>query len=68
MVQAMSELIEAFAKDCARAGVAPTAALRAGGVHPTLWDKWKKGVSPTLKNYEAARRGLAEVVRLREAL
>lgn len=54
----MSDLLADFERDCAAAGVAPAAALKAGGVHPTLWAKWKGGMSPTLKNFEAARRGL----------
>ena len=57
---AMSELLATFKKDCASAGVAPTAALKAAGVHPSLWAKWESGaVSPTLRNFEAARRGLS---------
>lgn len=65
----MSDLLATFERDCARAGVSPTAALREAGVHPTLWSKWKGGkVSPTLKNFEAARNGLTELVRKREAL
>lgn len=55
----MSDLLSDFERDCAAAGVSPTAALKAGGVHPTLWSKWASGaVSPTLRNFEAARRGL----------
>lgn len=55
----MSDLITEFERDCAKAEVPPTAALKAGGVHPSLWTKWKTGgVSPTLRNFEAARRGL----------
>jgi hypothetical protein len=47
-----------FERDCAAAEINPADALRAGGVHPTLWTKWKRGASPTLKNFEAARAGL----------
>lgn len=62
----MSDLLSDFERDCAAAGVLPSAALRAGGVHPSLWAKWKKdrgdgGVSPTLRNFEAARRGLETI-------
>jgi hypothetical protein len=59
----MSDLLSDFERDCASAGVAPSAALKAGGVHPTLWAKWKGGMSPTLKNFEAARRGLEAIIR-----
>jgi len=55
----MSDLLADFERDCTDAGVIPSAALKAGGVHPTLWGKWKSGkVSPTLRNFESARRGL----------
>lgn len=58
----MSDLLADFERDCAEAEVAPTAALKAGGVHPTLWPKWKSGaVSPTLRNFENARKGLAKI-------
>jgi hypothetical protein len=63
----MSDLLSDFERDCAAAGVAPPAALKAGGVHPTLWGKWKGGMSPTLKNFEAARRGLEQIVHQRRA-
>lgn len=62
----MSDLLDDFERDCASADVAPTAALKEGGVHPTLWGKWKAGMSPTLKNFEAARRGLDLIVQRRE--
>ena len=55
----MSDLLSQFEQDCILANVAPTAALKAGGVHPTLWKKWKDGkASPTLRNFELARSGL----------
>lgn len=55
----MSDLLADFERECAAAGVAPSAALKEGGVHPTLWKKWKDGgMSPTLRNFENARRGL----------
>jgi hypothetical protein len=54
----MIDLLTDFERACGAAGVAPTAALKAGGVHPTLWTKWKNGKSPTLRNFEAAHRGL----------
>jgi hypothetical protein len=55
----MSDLLSQFEQDCILANVAPTAALKAGGVHPTLWKKWKEGkASPTLRNFELARSGL----------
>lgn len=55
----MSDLLADFERDCVAAKVKPADALEAGGVHRTLWLKWKNGNSPTLKNFEAARRGLA---------
>lgn len=59
----MSDLLTTFERDCAAADVAPTEALKEGGVHPSLWSKWKRGaVSPTLKSFENARRGLDSVV------
>lgn len=55
----MSDLLTEFEAECAAADVAPSAALKEGGVHPSLWGKWKDGkVSPTLRNFESARRGL----------
>jgi len=55
----MSILLNQFLADCECAGVEPRAALAAGGVHPSLWYRWKEGsVSPTLRNFEAAKRGL----------
>ncbi len=63
----MSDLLAKFEADCNREGVQPTAALKAGGVHPTLWRKWKAGLlGPTLRNFEAAQRGLSEVVAARK--
>ena len=59
----MSHLLSTFERECAAAGVAPAAALKAGGVHPSLWRKWREGgVSPTLASFEKARDGL-EVLR-----
>jgi len=52
------DLLSDFERACADAKIAPADALRAGGVHPTLWSKWKRGASPTLKNFEAAWGGL----------
>lgn len=63
----MSDLLTDFERDCAAAAVNPTDALDAGGVHRSLWLKWKRGKSPTLKNFEAARRGLDLVKARREA-
>lgn len=56
----MSHRIIQFERHCKAAGVVPTAALKAGGVHPSLWKKWIEGrFSPTLRNFEAAEAGLA---------
>lgn len=64
----MANLISDFERDCKAADVAPTAALRAGGVHPSLWSKWKtRGVSPTVRNFEAALRGLESLKRSTKA-
>lgn len=55
----MSNLIAEFEGACAAASVDPKAALQRGGVHRSLWKKWKEGkVSPTLKSFEAAQSGL----------
>lgn len=55
----MSDLLRDFETACERVGVSPAAALKAGGVHPTLWWKWKTGrVSPTFASFEKAKRGL----------
>lgn len=55
----MSDLLTEFEAACKLAKIEPTAALRAGGVHPTLWAKWRDGrASPTLRNFERARNGL----------
>jgi hypothetical protein len=64
----MSDLLSQFEQDCVLANVPPTAALKAGGVHPTLWKKWKDGkASPTLRNFELARSGLKSLVEHRRA-
>lgn len=63
----MSDLLTEFERECGDAGVKPTEALRRGGVHPTLWSKWTRGKSPTLKNFEAAKRGLHEIIAERKA-
>lgn len=58
----MSVLLDQFERDCTAIEVAPTAALKRGGVHPSLWWKWKNGdVSPTLRSFEAARAGLEAI-------
>lgn len=63
MLVFMSDLLTTFERECAANKVAPSAALKEGGVHPTLWKKWKDGaVSPTLRNFENARRGLAALI------
>ena len=55
----MTDPIREFELDCERAGVTPTAALKAEGLNPSTWFRWKSGaVSPTLRKLEAARRGL----------
>lgn len=55
----MTDPIREFELDCERAGVAPSAALKAGGLNPSTWFRWKSdAVSPTLRSFAAARRGL----------
>ena len=57
--QGMPDLLACFAADCAQAGINPRAALRAGGVDPSLWKKWEdRRISPTLRNFELATHGL----------
>lgn len=58
----MSDLLSDFERRCAEASVNPPDALQAGGVHRSLWKKWKRGMSPTLKNFEAANRGLSQLI------
>lgn len=62
----MSNLLAEFERACEAANITPTDALDAGGVHRSLWLKWKRGNSPTLKNFEAAHRGL-EIVKSRRS-
>jgi hypothetical protein len=59
---AMSDLLTDFELACARASVKPTEALKRGGVHPTLWRRWKAGKSATLRNFEAAKGGLDAII------
>lgn len=60
----MSTLIDDFERDCETASVKPVEVLKAAKIHPSLWWKWKAGkVSPTLRNFEAARSKLQELRR-----
>lgn len=62
-------LLADFERDCREADVQPQDAVRAGGVHASLWWKWKRGlVSPSLKNYERACAGLAKLKANKRAL
>lgn len=62
----MLDVLAEFESDCIAADILPSSALREGGVHPTLWGKWKSGaVSPTLRNFEAAKRGLESLKKRR---
>ena len=54
----MRKLLDEFETACADASVDPVAALEKGGVHRSLWKKWKDGNSPTLRNFERAMEGL----------
>lgn len=59
----MSTLIEDFRRECADAKVSPAAVLKEAGIHPSLWWKWRSAkVSPTLKNFEAAKAKLEEII------
>lgn len=58
----MSDLLTQFESECDAADVKPTDALRAGGVHASLWYKWRENkVSPTLVSFEKARNGLRQL-------
>lgn len=58
----LSDAIDRFARACGEATVTPQAALREGGVDPSLWLKWRSGkVSPTFKSFEAATAGLQRI-------
>lgn len=64
----MSDLLQDFERDCEAAGVKPQAAVERGGLHPMNWYRWRSGqVSPTLKNFEAARSGLEDIRQERAA-
>jgi hypothetical protein len=55
-------LLDRFEEACVSAKVKPTTVLRAAGIHASLWWKWKAGgVSPTLRNFEAAVAKLEEM-------
>lgn len=63
MLLSMSDLIRQFELDCVSANVSPPHALKAGGVHDSLWWKWKEDkVSPTLRSFEKARAGLRKLM------
>ena len=62
------EVIDAFERDCAAAGLKPVDVLRAAGLHRSTWFRWKRkaapgeqAVSPNLRSLEAAKRKLAEL-------
>lgn len=55
-------MIERFEEGCGEVGIKPADVLRAARIHPSLWWKWKSGgVSPTLRNFEAAVAKLEEM-------
>jgi hypothetical protein len=59
----MSPEIAAFENECAVAGVAPAAAVEAGGLNPSTWFRWRNGASsPNLRSFAAARAGLQILV------
>jgi len=48
-------LIIRFEESCEAANLKPPAVLKAAGIHPSLWWKWRTGrTSPTLRSFEAA--------------
>ncbi|WP_440177593.1 hypothetical protein [Asticcacaulis sp.] len=60
---AMSQRIHHFEEQCLSAGVKPVQALVQANLHRSLWWKWRSGkVSPTLERFEAAERGLQEIL------
>ncbi|MBG7616500.1 hypothetical protein IWC96_14575 [Brevundimonas sp. BAL450] len=64
----MSNIISDFERECSEAGVQPHHALKAGGVHDSLWWKWRDGsVSPTLRSLERARSGLRSLIETKAA-
>lgn len=59
----MSQRIIQFEQKCQSAGVKPVQALVQAKIHRSLWWKWRGGkVSPTLDKFEAAERGLNELI------
>lgn len=68
MSASMEDVVSNFEAECIRAGVAPAAALEAGGLHRSTWFRWKaNNSSPTLRNLQAAQAGLAKLVADRPA-
>lgn len=62
MTDLVQKLIAEFESECGSLDVSPTSVLEAAGVHKSLWWKWKAGkISPSLRNWEAARQKLGEL-------
>ena len=58
-----NDLFQQFLDECALARIQPEAAVVAGGLHRTTWFRWKKGVSPNLKNLQSAGEGVRKLSR-----
>lgn len=59
----LDALLPEFEAACNAADIKPRAALKAGGLDPSLWLKWMQGdASPTLNSLKRARRGLALLI------
>lgn len=57
-------LLLQFKTACSLLGVSERAALRAGGIDPSLWAKWEAGrVSPTFRSFDAAWKGIKTLQR-----
>lgn len=54
-------LLDQFAESCIAANVRPRAVLKAAGVHPSLWPKWRGGVHPRLDTFEKVVAKLQEM-------
>lgn len=53
--------IEDFEQRCGALGVKPVEVLRRAGLNRATWFRWKRGLGPTLRSWEAATGALAEI-------
>lgn len=59
----MSSLIDDFERQCANAGLTPSAVFRAAGLNPSTWFRWRRrDVSPTIRSLEAAQAALLGMI------